>query len=358
MVDKEWELTGEVKNLFKEYPVTNVRLVTNNKCNLNCKHCFYEYREDKGTPLVFGQWIDVVEKIHKAGITSINFFGKEPFYDDTVLRIVEYIQSKNYDIQCDAITNGVNVDKYFDRIIKCFKKLSLSVDNFNNSTIRTFDNAQQIKRLADAGLFIVNTVTITKNNLWDIIDIIDKLAELGSGQILLNLPSVTGNCAENQDDIVPDYFDVVQIYKHLKQTPLPIPVTFMLKGSQFEKLAMEEEIRKDGEFTLLTSDCLIKNNLSLAIEFHCMRFMSEFVISYDGSIFGCCSEAGSSSYKDLAIGNVLDFDDLKTAIAIGKESSVNRLDFMPVCAVNNNCSYCGGECKHFKYCYKKSCIIS
>lgn len=106
------------------------------KCNSNCKHCFINKENYQLNIEHLERIVDMLcyhNTISKFKIDKINLAGGEPMLHKDILRLINFISSKN--IPCSIITNGTLLDKIFiDSVVGKLYMIGISIDGIEDKT--------------------------------------------------------------------------------------------------------------------------------------------------------------------------------------------------------------------------------
>ena len=153
----------------------HVKWSINDSCNLRCPFCIAEKPPEKQLDAEIQ--FKMLDKMHDMGVTSIDFFGKEPFLNDRIFVLMDYCRDKVYPFSFSAITNGINLDKYKDLLILSpLRRLTISHDGFANARqkVLTF---KEIRDLVSEYFFVEVSLDILRSNYRDSKSIVIRLFE-------------------------------------------------------------------------------------------------------------------------------------------------------------------------------------
>jgi len=93
---KSWSNDGvnsfEFQRDVKESHISEARILINNSCQLNCKHCFYGFKDMVDRPLTDEEYLKVLDECVDIGIINYHFSGKEPLINDRIFNFVSYLK--------------------------------------------------------------------------------------------------------------------------------------------------------------------------------------------------------------------------------------------------------------------------
>jgi len=164
-----------------------------NMCNLRCKHCYQ--RADKPLPdeLTLEEKIDVVRQLDEAGVAAVALSGGEPTIHPHFFRVVEELSKRG--IYVAVATNGwlFAERKYLIRAkIKGVRYIEVSVDSADPEKHDKFRGVpgswkratQTLKNAVAIKLNHAMAVTVTRNNIDEIDDILDLAEEIGVRRVV------------------------------------------------------------------------------------------------------------------------------------------------------------------------------
>jgi radical SAM protein with 4Fe4S-binding SPASM domain len=158
-----------------------------NMCNLRCKHCYQ--RADKPLPdeLTLEEKLDVVKQLDEAGVAAVALSGGEPTIHPHFYKVVRSLADRG--IYVAVATNGwLFADKKY--LIKAkemgVRYIEVSVDSADPSKHDEFRGVpgswkkaiQTLRNAVEVDLNHAMAVTVTKNNLDEIDDIINLAEEI------------------------------------------------------------------------------------------------------------------------------------------------------------------------------------
>jgi len=142
------------------------------KCNRKCSFCFRPESTDLDTKSVF----KIIDKLVKGGVKGIGITGGEPLLRKDILRILEYIHSKNLKI-CLA-TNADFYNKYHKQINEYVDAIGIPIEGPTekiHDAIRGIDNFKNVINVLKTAYrnnkkIYISTV-VTQKNILDIANI-------------------------------------------------------------------------------------------------------------------------------------------------------------------------------------------
>lgn len=346
----------EFNNLCLNTTAWELRVLWNDDCQLNCAHCFYGDTVMKGIKLYHEEFLDVVKQAFELGIPSIHIAGKEPLYDDSVIKFISDVNElrKNYShikhplmpkgTFLSIVTNGINVPRFAKDLKEAgLDKIFISVDDIigkETSSIRVTSNKvafNAIDSALEVGLELEIFINIHEKNYDRLPEIIRFLeVEKGLKTFYLAIPKNIGN-GKNIPRLNIKEMEII-INSLIKYVPVNNETSIGLGfGIYYTNLILSEsqqlsnilyDIKNYGN-DYLTEWFYIRP------EFYCSTYIEQITLSPDGYILGCASDVCRNDYDKISAGNIRNLK-LKDIIKIGK---LNR---------NFNCN----TFKHNPNCFK------
>ena len=174
-------------------------------CNLACKHCWLspEFKNNGRT----GGHLDLdllkgaVEEGIPLGLSSAKLTGGEPLLHPDFIKIVDYLTEK--DISVTIETNGTLLTKELASYLKLHTStwfVSVSIDGANPETHDRFRGVQgafekacnAVSYLAQAGFNPQVIMSIHKENIDEIEDLVTLVENLGAGSVKFNIVQSAG----------------------------------------------------------------------------------------------------------------------------------------------------------------------
>jgi len=164
-----------------------------NMCNLRCAHCYQ--RADKPLPneLSLKEKLELVDQLDRAGVAAVALSGGEPTIHPDFLAVVKAIASRG--MYAAVATNGwafADMD-FFAKARKAgLRYAEISVDSANPRKHDRFRGVtgsweRAVKALENAVKLGINhamAVTITRNNIGEVDDILDLAQSIGVKRVI------------------------------------------------------------------------------------------------------------------------------------------------------------------------------
>lgn len=298
------------RRLLKETPKDReVRALINSDCQLKCSHCFYGFENMAGDLVDEDTYYSALKTfVTSFGFTNIHFSGKEPLYDDKILRYARRIKEDNLPCTFNVVTNGINVPKYVKELQECgMNKVFLSVDSINESNgVRTLDNKvaeEAIRFCNQIDMEVEVFIDLHNNNYYKIGDILLTLRNLGVKKFLVRTIRSIGN-AVNQELLSGEklcaVFEQIEVFCKNSQE---CEVSYHISSEYVPTVLDNEDLQKN--FSILDSlyTTWWLHNMGVSLERYCNRY-HDITLTPDGYVLGCASEVSRPDYASKAAGNI------------------------------------------------------
>lgn len=237
-------------------------------CNMKCKHCYVDKKNDKLTAQKIKESIDV---LLKKGLFIVFYTFGEPFLSPLFLEISAYLKSK--DVIQIVMTNGTLINKKNIDIIKNnnINKLYISFDSMipeKHDSNRNYKNAfskakNSLNLLKENKIDVGLAVTINDNNIDEMSKFVDFAIENGINNIsFLRQREQYGNITITKFRQYEKFY-MQYLKSHPKQIILQFhdPELLRTTKNMFEKKEISElEYNKYIDM----NSCNIKNTISIA----------------------------------------------------------------------------------------------
>lgn len=326
-----------------------VTLVVTYYCNFRCFYCFENVAEKdiesmKNTVIQKEAVDDIFLFIDKRiaegkKLSNFTLFGGEPLLKEN-RECIEYILNKihEYDVKVHAITNGYDLDDYFDLIKKGYiHKLKITLDGIgeahNCRRCHTTDSDSFSKIVSNIDYLLENTDVavwlsgnINVDNYDDVIKLIDFYSEKGW---------------DNKKNF--DYFFKSLHFCYEKDESKKI--NDYILGNMIDKRYRYEHVAGYNRMKLRFDEPIKNSNIPHLSAEACKASGEMYVIDFERKVYPCWERIGE---EESIIGNIHD-----GGIFIETPKFVywqNRKSYkMPVCS---NCPYvfiCCGQCPSHSY---------
>lgn len=254
----------------------NVKWYINNTCNLSCPFCFVKGVCNSEKTL--DDKFKILDKLYRDGIIYIDFFGKEPLFNDDIFKIMKYgVEQKYNELYYTFITNGVNLKKYTPEIIDSpCRNFTVSFDFHIGERKFKFD-LNDLLPLSGHGFLIELAIDLHKSNLEVILEKSFELYNYGVTSLYFNPITSFGNVNvssisdEEYEDFILRFYDMYSKYFEL---------TFKIP---FEMVRLTKKYSGNSLFYT---------------EPYCTGGIDHFCISSDGIAFGCVSQCAAGNMSN------------------------------------------------------------
>ena len=330
--------TQNFKDSVIEYPIHELRVLVNNKCQLKCKHCFYGFDDMIEEKLNKDEMYKVIEDAIKLGVSSLHYSGKEPLFDDEVFYYIDRVKKSYPKITQSIVTNGINIKKYLDLIKIYGIELFVSL----GGSLRKFEaDSELISTILDNKIPLTVFVDLHKENFKDVHLIVKHLVERSKvKKIHIRTLRPIGN-AELLNPLSQEEVKLAlnNIYNYTCNNKGDYFITCDIGANYSDLFYAEGEVFDLIRENFVLGFTSLNDNLNIDIEVFCNKYLHTITISPDGYIFGCGMELANKNYSEISVGNVRN-NTLKDLITKGKNHcvEVNKL-----CGIGEN--YCFNSCK-------------
>lgn len=322
------------RSAFASSDAINITIYPTQECNARCFYCFEN--GEKRTPMTLETAKKVVEYITKNVTVSdevvFRWFGGEPLVG---AHIIDYI-TENVDLFFDGklkfnsivTTNGFNIsDDLIERATKKWhtKKFHLTIDGYGNEHNKrknyydkSIDAYQKLlsdmRKLIDAGIFVVCRFNLDKKNISQLDDILHDLEQFKNS-------------------------DLFYIHTTTLRRPPNAPLEDYILAQDYD-WAYDIIWRKMFKYGFYDG---IKHILPLRLRGNCLAcVMNEVLINSDGNLFKCLQHTTDASHKvgDCTTGVVFNQNYLKWLDVSIKRENCQKCAYLPMCS---------GGCKEYWY---------
>ena len=173
-----------IQNQYKPY-LNRIMIEITNKCNLRCKHCYVWSRKSGNKTLDWHTLENLITTMEKTGIWQLDLTGGEISTHPNIIEIMNRLKKSN--LLVNMFTNLSSHNKlYIEALIKLRPKLVISsIDGSNADTHDNFrgvngaysQTIHNIKLLKKNGINVRINVSLSKQNISEIDDIVNLLEE-------------------------------------------------------------------------------------------------------------------------------------------------------------------------------------
>ena len=306
------------KDAVRQYPIREMRVLTNNLCQKTCEHCFYGFEEMKSPILSREEFKTVLKDAKALGISNFHFAGKEPLCDGLVFDLAEYLKSLG-EVTYDIVTNGILLPKYIGRINDLgFNNLFISIDSLEDITPHGYGHSVKLEML---DCLKNNKVPVTvfydlSNDNYGkadtVIEMLNYHYDITSFYVRTVLPVGHGKNVKRLD-----IKNLKKVYDNLFKVCVDNP---QIKVELSIQRHYSYGLEKEG-FNVFAFSPYILENFIFSTELFCCRYLGNITLTPDGYILGCGTEVSSADYDKLGAGNVRNYS-LKDIITHGKIKNI------------------------------------
>ena len=220
------------------------------KCNLRCKHCFhFASPSDVSNDLSKDEWAKFFQELKVSGVDAVILGGGEPFLKSDFREIIDSLVFNK--IHYDILSNGTLINKTIALKLKKsgLDMIAISIDGMKEThdNIRgkkgTFNLAiKALKILKKVNLLAAMRITLMKNNLCEIPNIIHLVIKLNLRRVLVNKVIPTGRALKNnlfinKKEYINALNQIVEIAEGKIEVASSDPITFPIfaKHNQIKK---------------------------------------------------------------------------------------------------------------------------
>jgi radical SAM protein with 4Fe4S-binding SPASM domain len=262
-----------------------------NACNLRCPHCYNKSGIASDSEINTQDAFSLIDMLADAQVLRLLITGGEPFLRPDIVPILR--KASETKMRLDIATNGVVLPK---KALNAMRELPVfhvhvSIDGIGepHDIFRgkkgAYDEAcKNIHRLIDENITVSLSTTVTKNNLYELEDIVELALDLGCSGFFANAMLPAGRGADNVDRFRMDTNEYKRMYKIL------VDKSKELKG----RLA----ISTDMCFPFLFASAPVRTNSDGRMG--CSAGLDTLCIGADGTAYPC------HLLRDMPLGNILD----------------------------------------------------
>lgn len=326
------EFDGEFEKQVRNFKIEEVRLLINNDCQLNCKHCFYGFKKMKSRELTFEEYCGAIKQAVDLGIKEFHFSGKEPLFDEKIFRYAEYIRSLDKGCNYHVVTNGINVPKYAKKLKELnFAKVFLSVDDvLVASDYRTTHSVykEALKALNDYDIPVQVFIDLGKHNYNKVQLIVEYLANnFGVKEFYVRTVMPVGNAEDLKALTLEELSIAIEQLQECSKKHNDLFFTLHV-GNQFVYDVLNskfengvQELKKMFNWLLDFGSSSYSDNFEVLLECFCCRYTHQITLTPDGYVLGCAFEVASEEYDKVAVGNILN-EKMAVLISNGKDLNI------------------------------------
>lgn len=307
---------SEFQRLFMENPISEMRVILNNDCQFDCKHCYHHNNPLVGDTLTDYELVNAIKEAYDYGIRSIHYAGKEPLFNERIFTITKKVKQYAPDMVFSVVTNGVNVPKFINELKDGgFNKVFISVsDEFatQNSVTRP-NNANKIVKTAieclnNAGIPVQVFYDLTPDNISHTVTNLRfwrkkykvKEFHIRTLRLVGGANNIEKLSVESLGDLHAELLKC-NLDAHIELNIGACPYTYDILYNVGEST---ELLSSDISACALSGNNLILPNYALYAELYCSRYEGQITLTADGYVLGCAMECSLTDYNKTSSGNV------------------------------------------------------
>jgi MoaA/NifB/PqqE/SkfB family radical SAM enzyme len=315
------------KTFGTEFNLRYVDYFINDKCNLNCKHCYVGFKESNND-LTIDEWIDTFDFCIKSGAKVFGVVGKEPLLTwEKTKKIFAYFKEKKKNdntIKFGMVTNGLLLDdSKMEELVDMnidYIDISLEGDEQINDSIRgvgTFRKViSNIRKLKNYSLNENTFISFTLNSINKnaIPALIDEVYLLGITHFLIS-PYLSIKKNDNMTLPPKEYGDLIQniingnIIDYSKYTGLEVHIRNDFRSLKYQNELLSRNIIDTRKLFIDMNDAVFQtyksgdNEIIVNLQNWNPDYWYGFRISHDGYVSNCF-DMFYKNYHERAIGNI------------------------------------------------------
>lgn len=257
----------EVDNLVegKYQPFVSCEIDTSNRCQLNCKWCFFrKYRKENQVDLDPSIYRRVILSLYNEGCGSITFTGGgEPLLHPLIKGMIEFAYIHN--MKLGLVTNGVNLHKIVKDLHR-FSFIRVSLDCANKEHYHFLKGADYFDQVCDNILMAV------------------AVSNCDVGVSMVHIPKVNDRVA-----------DFTKLGKKLGVDYIQVKASWQPAGIEKQTPAMQ------NPEAFVTPRHTVKNHLPCTIAGLCGN------LAANGKFYYCCNHRGNPQFEMWDMNHLGDF---------------------------------------------------
>lgn len=283
--------------------ITHAKISINDACNLNCSYCLMTGVSHTDIPTMTPK--ETILKLYSFGIRTFDIFGKEPLFSDNALKLINSFNECE-DIHFTMITNGKNLKKYSDDILKCDKLESLTV-SYDGGFYRTFTvEDDTLTHLINNGFPVSISIDLHNKNWIALNRFLNKFYDLGISSVYVKPIEDWGGC-DKRFSISENLYD--SIIKEVVSSSFNIPLTTFAIPYKHKRLT-----EKYSELFKFDVPQYCDRPVRFFTEPVCLSGYDTVFVNYDGRVYGCGNCAYERPKTGVPLKDMTCYSDLKAAV--------------------------------------------
>lgn len=200
------------------------------RCNFACLHCFHGERLAQSDAFTAQEAASLLRLMREQyGTEAVTLLGGEPFLHKDLRQIVRYARHE-LGMRVEICTNGYRVERRLVEISPHLDLLRISLEGVGstNDEIRrlgSYDAAlNTLNRARELGVPTAATMTVTAQNIRDVLPLARVLQRFGAGQFKLHCLRAVGNAVKHPELLVSDPTAYTRLREDLQSADLSIEV--------------------------------------------------------------------------------------------------------------------------------------
>jgi radical SAM protein with 4Fe4S-binding SPASM domain len=218
------------------HPAT-LQLELTYKCNNHCDFCYNRWSIEDDSRMSYERLQKTLVDVRKYGVFSVNFNGGEPLLYEHFFDVAEYAVKLGLDIHCNTnatlITSSVakKMAQFFPALCASLHGTTASThDAVVGRTCAFNDTIRGIEHLIKEHIYVAVNITLSQNNMGELLNILRLLASLKVGAVLVSRVLTDNSALAISDNMmcavirqVRDYQETTQAFGRIA-FPQPFPL--------------------------------------------------------------------------------------------------------------------------------------
>lgn len=307
------------RKLFTEQPISEIRILLNNDCQLDCPHCYHRNNDLIGDILTDKELFKAIDEAYGYGIREFHFAGKEPLYNERIFRVTDYLKTLD-GVKYHVVTNGINVPKYADKIKSSgISKVFLSTDNlfdFSNSNKIRSDNVNKcvknaVECLSKVGVPVEIFYDLTTENVeYTLANLIYWNSNFGVKDFFVRTIRNIG--IKDFETISNESLNELHnlLLEYTEREDCDFNICLSIGACPYTYNILLDDNLKDSELVTdiyaigLYGSPRLNQHYSLVAEAYCAKYENQITLTPDGYVLGCAMECSVKDYDKVSAGNI------------------------------------------------------
>ncbi len=220
-----------------------------NACNLRCKHCYQSAGGPSPDELTTEERFRIVDQLSENKVSALAFSGGEPLIREDLFRVARYAHERG--LYVSIATNGTLLNDNVLEKLKdsCVDYIEISLDSSKEEIHDSFRGVRGafkrtlrgIKNAVEKRFYTCIAITATKNNLYEIPDIINIAKEIGVKRVIVFNFIPTGRGKEIEDlDLSPTQRE--DLLKYLYEVLTEGRIEVLSTAPQYSRVCLQQSI--------------------------------------------------------------------------------------------------------------------